>query len=91
MSTSPEDVRKNAQARYEPGRGPYSKEEDQDQVDLAWFENFASHYMIYSDPRGMLACSILRLTEEVRRARGWTQPQRNGLNVLEDYPWPRPE
>lgn len=91
MTITPDDLRKEARKRYPPGRGPYSKESDLDQVDLAWLENLASHYAIYSDPKGMLSGCVTRLTEEVRRARGWPQPKRDEWNVMVDYPWPPPE
>ena len=85
------DLRKVAQNRYPPGRGPYGKEEDFDQVDLAWLENFASHYSVYSDAKGLMSGAILRLTEEVRRARGWSQPPKDEWDGLMDYPWDPPE
>lgn len=86
------DLREEAHKRYPPGKGPYSKEEDLDQVDLAWLENFSEHYGMYSDERGLMSGAILRLTEEVRRAREWPQPRRDEWNRLVDYPWaPREE
>jgi hypothetical protein len=60
--------------RYEPGKGPWAKDEELDQVDLVRLEELAARYGILSDERGLLSGCVERLVEEVRRARGWPTP-----------------
>jgi len=54
-----------AHKRYEPGTGPWQKEEMLDQIDLVHLEE-----MIEPVPGPI----IKRLVEEVRRARNWPTP-----------------
>lgn len=63
-----------AKERYEPGKGPWSKKEPLDQVDLVFLEHLTHQYAIYSDPKGLLSGCLRRTIEEVRAARGWPTP-----------------
>lgn len=72
------DLEAEADRRYEPGKGPWSKLEDLDQVDLAHFERLARGLSFHSDMRGLLAGCLERLVHEVRRANGWTEPSGDG-------------
>lgn len=73
MSTM-DNLREQADERWEPGTGPWSKKDDLDQVDLVKFQMVAEGYELHSDPRGMMAGCIERLVEEVRRVRSWPTP-----------------
>lgn len=64
-----------AKERYSPGKGPWKKPGGLDQIDLVWLENFASHFMFYSDPRGQLSGAVELLVAEVRHARGGPTPE----------------
>ena len=68
------DLVAEARERYEPGKGPWSKEEVLDQVDLVYLEDFADHYRFHSDDRGLLSGCLRRLVEELRTARSWPTP-----------------
>lgn len=64
-----ENLLKKAQQRYTPGTGPWTKEENLDEVDLAYIEHIADCYSIYSDEKGMMSGIIQRLLEEIKRAK----------------------
>jgi hypothetical protein len=74
MSTYDELLREAREQRYRPGTGPWSKEEDLDQVDLVDFEEMIKNYRVLSDTRGLLSCCVRRLVEEVRRAKKYPTP-----------------
>jgi hypothetical protein len=75
MSTH-DTLAEQGRQRYEPGKGPWSKEADLDQVDLVHFEQLAASYEIFSDLRGLLSGCVARLVREVRQARGWPNADR---------------
>jgi len=63
-----------ANLRYEAGTGPWGKDADLDQADLAFLETMAQSYSTLSDERGLLSGVVARLIDEVRRARTWPTP-----------------
>lgn len=65
--------------RYSPGQGPWSKDPGTlDQVDLVFLESFAESFRFYSDTRGLMGACIKSLVDEVRKARKWPEPTREG-------------
>jgi hypothetical protein len=66
-----DELLREARERYEPGKGPWSKEDDLDQVDLVKFEEMSLQYAMLSDERGLLSGCVRRLVDEVRRARNY--------------------
>lgn len=71
---SRKDLEALATKRWEPGKGPWSKIEDLDQVDLVHLERFADAYQFDSSDKGLLSGCLKRLCEEVRAAREWPTP-----------------
>ena len=69
------ELEKLARRRWEPGKGPWSKVEDLDQVDLVHLERIAGAYAVDSSDKGLLASCLKRLCEEVRAAREWPTPK----------------